>query len=163
MATQDVPTSHASVGREPTTFTALSRSVSGCANVRGPATLQMSFYRDRMVLAAAVGRLLEDDEQRDHGERRDHQQFVIIDVCNDLRLLRDHGIECGASGGGKRIPELCDGWIGEVSVYGGDVLHDFGVIHLRVRRQQAVHYRDAYAGADVARQTVETGAFRPQR
>src|ERR1700730_9695415 len=128
-----------------------SRSVSRCANVRDPATLQMSFHRDRMTLIAAVGRLLEDDEQRDHSERRDHQQFVIVDVGDDLRLLRDHGVECGASGGCKRIPELCDGWIGEDSVHGGDVLHDFGVVHLRVARQQSVNYRDADTGADVAR------------
>jgi Protein of unknown function (DUF2924) len=36
--------------------------------------------------------------RRDHDERRDHQQLVIVDVSNDLRLLRDHGVECGASG-----------------------------------------------------------------
>jgi Protein of unknown function (DUF2924) len=36
--------------------------------------------------------------RRDHDERRDHQQLVIVDVINDLRLLRDHGVECGASG-----------------------------------------------------------------
>ena len=50
-----------------------SRSVADRANLRGPAMLQMSFHRDRMILTAAVGRLPEDDEQRDHGERRDHQ------------------------------------------------------------------------------------------
>jgi hypothetical protein len=64
-----------------------------------------------MILTAAVGRLPEDDEQRDYGECRDHQQLVIINVGDDLRLLRDHGVECGATGGGERIPELCDGWI----------------------------------------------------
>jgi cob(I)alamin adenosyltransferase len=28
-----------------------------------------------------AGHLLENDEQRDHGERRDHQQLVIVDVA----------------------------------------------------------------------------------
>jgi hypothetical protein len=38
-------------------------------------------------------------KQRDHDERRDHQHLVIVDVSNDLRLPRDHGVECGACGG----------------------------------------------------------------
>jgi hypothetical protein len=44
--------------------------------------------------------------QRDHRKRRDHQQLIIVDVSNDLRLLRDHGVELGAPGGGRGIPEL---------------------------------------------------------
>jgi hypothetical protein len=40
------------------------------------------------VIRAATGRLLEDDEQRDHNERRNHQQFEIVDVRNDLGLPR---------------------------------------------------------------------------
>ena len=57
---------------------------------------------------ATVGRLPEDDKQRDRGERRDHQQLVVVDIGNDLRLLRDHGVERGAAGGGQRVPELRD-------------------------------------------------------
>src|SRR5712671_5505358 len=67
-----------------------------------------SFHGDR-VIPTAAGRLLEDEEQRDHGERRDHQQLEIIDICNDLGLRRDHGIEGGASAIRGRIPELRDG------------------------------------------------------
>jgi hypothetical protein len=60
---------------------------------RAPAT---SFHDDRVIVTAA-GRLFEDQEQRDHGEGRDHQQLEIIDMRNDLGLRRDHGIEGGAS------------------------------------------------------------------
>jgi hypothetical protein len=45
--------------------------------------------------------------------------------------------------GGQRIPELRDDWVGKESVDGCDVLHDVGVIYLRVLCQQAVHHRDA--------------------
>jgi hypothetical protein len=51
-----------------------------------------------VVIVATIGRLLEDDEQRDHDECRDHQQLEIVDIGNDLCLPRDHGIECGATG-----------------------------------------------------------------
>jgi len=71
----------------------------------------------RIIVASIAGRLLEQDEQRGHDERRDHQQLEIVDVCNDLRLLRDDGIECRASGIGGRIPELCDGRIFENAVH----------------------------------------------
>ena len=53
------------------------------------------------MIRADASRFLEDDEQRDHGKRRDHQQLVIIDVSDDLRLLRDHAVKCGAAGGGE--------------------------------------------------------------
>jgi hypothetical protein len=75
--------------------------------------------------------------------------------------LRDNGVECGASGCGERISKPHNAWVGEDPVYGGDVLHDVGMVNLRVLCQQAVHARDADVGADVARQTVKTGAFRP--
>jgi hypothetical protein len=68
----------------------------------------MLFNDERVILTAPAGRPLENDEKRDHGERRDHQQLEIVDVSNDLRLVRDHRVECGASGGGERIPELLD-------------------------------------------------------
>jgi len=54
------------------------------------------FHHDRVIRAAPAGRLLEDDEQREHGERRDHQQLVVVYVSDDLRLLGDDGIERGA-------------------------------------------------------------------
>ena len=57
-----------------------------------PAMLQMSFHRDRVILTVTVGRLLEHNKERDHRQRRDHQQLVVIDVGDDLRLLRDHGV-----------------------------------------------------------------------
>lgn len=36
---------------------------------------------------------LEHDQQRQDGQRRDQQQFLIIDVGDDLGLLIDGGIE----------------------------------------------------------------------
>ena len=48
----------------------------------------LSFHRERVIRTAAWG-FLEDDEPREYRKRRDHQQLVIGDVCDDLRLLRD--------------------------------------------------------------------------
>jgi hypothetical protein len=39
----------------------------------------------------------------------DHQQLVIVDIGDDLRPFRDHGIERGAPGGSQRISELGNG------------------------------------------------------
>src|SRR6202050_4374259 len=112
-------------------------------------------------MAAPGSRLREDDEQGQHGDHRDHQKLVVVDVSNDLRLLRDHGVESGASGCGERRPELPDAWIVECPVDGCDVLHDVGVIDLRIPCQQAVHHRDAYARTDITRQAVQAGGLRP--
>jgi hypothetical protein len=43
---------------------------------------------ERVIRTAAWG-FLEDDEPREYRKRRDHQQLIIVDVCDDLRLLRD--------------------------------------------------------------------------
>jgi len=118
--------------------------------------MRASFPQDR-VTAAVAGGPLKDDEKRDDDQRGDHQQLVIVDIGDDLRLLRDHGID----GGGERIPELGNGRVLKDSIDGRDVLDDVGVIDLRVRRQQAVDHRDADARADVAREAEEPGTFRP--
>jgi len=89
-----------------------------------------------LIRAATCGRLLEDDEQRDHGEGRDHQQLVIVDIGNDLRLPRVTMASSAARpAGGNRIPEPCDHRVIELPIDGRDVLRDGGVIHLRVPRQ----------------------------
>jgi hypothetical protein len=44
----------------------------------------LSFNGYSVILAAPTGRSLEDDEQRDYDERRDHQQLIIIDVAPSL-------------------------------------------------------------------------------
>ena len=88
-------------------------------------------------------------------------QLVIVDVSNDLRLLRDYGVERGAASGGQGIPELSDRWALERPVHPRDVLRDVGVIRLRITDQQSVDYGDADTGADIARQVVEAGAFGP--
>ena len=111
------------------------------------------------MIRADASRFLEDDEQRDHGKRRDHQQLVIIDVSDDLRLLRDHAVKCGAAGGGEGIPKLCDRRILERAVHCRDVLRDLCVIDLCVAGEQSINDRNADAGADIARETVESGAF----
>ena len=80
------------------------------------------------VLRARMGGLLEDGEQRDHGERCDHQQFVVVDVGDDLRLLRNHGVERRPPSFAGGIPELCDGRSFEHAVDDGDVLNDFGML-----------------------------------
>jgi hypothetical protein len=41
------------------------------------------------VIRTAAWDFLEDDEPREYRKRRDHQQLIIVDVCDDLRLLRD--------------------------------------------------------------------------
>jgi hypothetical protein len=86
---------------------------------------------------------------------------VAIDVSNDLGLPRDHGVERRTSGCGQGIPELYDRRPLERAVHSGDVLHDLGVIHLRVACQQSVDDRNADAGSDVARQAEEPSAFGP--
>ena len=45
-----------------------------------------------------TGCFFEDYQQRQHGDRCDHQQFVIVDIGNHLRLLRDDSVERGATG-----------------------------------------------------------------
>jgi hypothetical protein len=114
---------------------------------------EMSLYSERVIRFAARS-FLEHDQQRKHGKHRDHQQLVVVYVGNDLRLLRDHGIECGASSGSQGIPELCNRRVVERPVHRRNVLHNVGMIDLRVARQQSVHDRDADAGADVPRETV---------
>ncbi len=111
------------------------------------------------MIRTTARRLLKHEKQRDHGKRRDHQQLVIVDVSNDLRLLRDHGVERGTASGGQRIPELCDRWALQRPVQRRYVLRDVGGIRLRITDQQSVHYRDADARADVAREIVEAGAL----
>ena len=100
----------------------------------------ISIPRNLVTLSAAAGRLLEHDKQWDDEERRDHQQLEIVDVGNDLRLLRDHGVKCRAPAGSRWIPELCDSWGFEHAVHSGDVLNDIGVVGLRVLCQQAGHH-----------------------
>ena len=48
----------------------------------------LSFHRERVIRTAAWG-FLEDDEPREYRKRRDHQRLIIVDVCDDVRLLRD--------------------------------------------------------------------------
>jgi hypothetical protein len=82
-----------------------------------------ALFANRDLLGATtVGRFLKHQKQWDHGKRRDHQQLVIVDVSNDLRLLRDHGIERGAARGGQWIPKLCNGRALERSIHRGNVL-----------------------------------------
>jgi hypothetical protein len=38
------------------------------------------------VVPAAISGLLEDDEQRDYGQRRDHQQLAVVDMRFPIRL-----------------------------------------------------------------------------
>ena len=86
--------------------------------------LPASLFRHDRVIRAAAGRWLrKDDQQRDHGERRYHQQLVIVDVSNHLRLLRNHCIQRGASGGRNWIPELRDDRICKGLERGEHVLH----------------------------------------
>src|SRR4051794_13164999 len=100
----------------------------------------MSVHREGVILTATMGRWLEDDEKGDHDERRDHQQLVIVDVSDDLRLASDHGVECGTSGGSERTPKPRYHRILEHPVDGSNVLRNVGVVYLRVRCQQTVHH-----------------------
>ena len=108
----------------------------------------------KRMIRIAVRRLLEHDQQGKYGKYRDHQQLIIVDVGDDLRLLRDHGVERSTSGGIERVPEAHDHRALERTIYGGNVLHDVGMIDLRVARQQSIHYRNANTGANVPRETV---------
>jgi hypothetical protein len=48
----------------------------------------LSFHCERVIRTAAW-HFLEDDELRDYRKRREHQKLIVVDVCDDLRLLRD--------------------------------------------------------------------------
>jgi hypothetical protein len=91
-----------------------------------------SFHDQRLIHTATRARPFEEDEQRKDGERGDHQQFVIVNISDDLRLLRDHGIEPRSPAGRCRIPGLRDRGAIEEPIDGGDVLNDLRVVHLRV-------------------------------
>src|SRR5215471_11347975 len=67
-----------------------------------------SFHRYDMTGTVRCARLLEDEDQRKRRERRDHQQLVIVDIGDDLRLTRDQGVKRGASCGANRVQELRD-------------------------------------------------------
>ncbi len=60
------------------------------------------------IRSSAAGWFAKDDEQRKRAERCDHQQFVIVDIGDDLGLLRHHRIESRAARGCQRIPEVGD-------------------------------------------------------
>jgi hypothetical protein len=85
-----------------------------------------------MVGAFGPGRVLEDDQQRDYGDRRKHQQLVIVDIRDDLRLLSDQGVERRPPGSGDRIEELGNRGLFERTIDGGDMRCDLGVVHLRI-------------------------------
>src|SRR5579875_911212 len=60
---------------------------------------------DHMTVHPAVLRLPEHDKQRNNGERRKHQELVVVDIGDDLGLLRDQRVQRRASGIGQRIQE----------------------------------------------------------
>ena len=121
-----------------------------------------SSFRNQRVVGASPDRrrLLEHDEQRDHGECGDHQELIVVDVGDDLRLRGHDRIKGSPPGGGDRIPELHDGRVLEGAVDCGDVCCDVGVIDLRVADQESIHNGYADARADVAREIVDAGSFR---
>ena len=53
---------------------------------------------DRSGVVCRPARLLENNQQSKQSQRGDQQQLVIIDVSDDLRLLRDQGIERRSAG-----------------------------------------------------------------
>jgi hypothetical protein len=72
------------------------------------------------MVGRALG-FLEDEEQRNQGERGDHQELVVIDVSNDLCLLRDQSVERRPPGSGKGAQELRSGGTLECAIDCGDV------------------------------------------
>ena len=113
------------------------------------------------MASAATGSLLEDDEQREHGQRRDHQQLVVVDVRDDLRLTRNERVEGGTAGGCNGIQELRDRRLLEGAIDRADVCHNLGVIDLRVLGQQRINDRNADARSDIALQIKEAGPLGP--
>ena len=70
-------------------------------------------------------RLRENDEQCQRG---DQQQFIIVDVGDDLRLLRDQRIEGRSAGRSKRAQEVRDARVFERTIDRGDICGDVGVV-----------------------------------
>jgi hypothetical protein len=103
-----------------------------------------------MIRRNAARRLRKDNEQRNHRERCDHQQLVIVNIGNDLRLPRNNRIQCSASGSTERVSKLCNRRVLKPTINRRDVRRDLGVIHLRIPRQQTVHDRNADARPNIA-------------
>jgi hypothetical protein len=54
-----------------------------------------------MIRALAASRLLEGDQQRNHGDGGNHHKLVVVHIGDDLRLLRNRGVERRPTGGRK--------------------------------------------------------------
>src|SRR5580698_8334192 len=85
---------------------------------------------DRSRMACRLARLLENNEQSKQSQRGDQQELVIINISDDLRLLRDQGIERRSAGSSNRAHELCDGWVFEAAIDCGDICRDVGMVDL---------------------------------
>jgi len=109
-------------------------------------------------MRAAAGPHLEHDKQENGGDGGDHQQLVVVDIGDDLRLLREQGVERGAACGGEGIQDVRDGRIVEAAVHRRHVSRDIGVVDLGKIGQKRVDDRNADARTDVSRQVVEAGA-----
>ncbi len=81
-------------------------------------------------------RFFENDEQRKQGQRSNQQHLVIVNISNDLRLLRDQGVERRSAGGGKWAQEWRNARILEGAIDRGDVCRDVSMVDLGIGRQQ---------------------------
>ena len=74
-----------------------------------PGAVWLLSLHDLRVIRRDVARWSrEDDEQRDHRERCDHQQLVIVNIGDDLGLAGHDSIESGASSSSNWVPKLPD-------------------------------------------------------
>ncbi len=126
-----------------------------------PTTLALTPSPANAPVADAMN--YENQQQRKHGQRRDHQQLVIVDIGDDLRLLVITASSAARPAAVSGSQKCATSRIFEAAIDRRDVRGNVGVIDLGVAGQQRVHHRNADARADIAQQAVEAGAFGPMR
>jgi DNA-binding transcriptional LysR family regulator len=102
-----------------------------------------SFERHRVCRGSVAPRTLEEKKPRGYGQRRDHQERVVVDVSDDLRLPSDDAVKRGAAGLRKRTPVLRNRCIFEHPVDGIHVDGDGRMIDLGIAGQERGDNRDA--------------------
>ncbi|MPL60705.1 hypothetical protein SDC9_06266 [bioreactor metagenome] len=119
---------------------------------------------DRRRLARlAQPRTAQQQHQRHRGKGHPHHRLEVVEIAHHRRLLGDELVDDRPDravtvfqrqhlqrAGKRPVRQL-----GEIGVERRDLLHQLGVVDLRVAGQQQRHHRDPDRRADVAHQTVK--------
>src|SRR5262249_51758909 len=81
-----------------------------------------ALVQERYLVGIVTRSSREPSNSGSYRNSRDHQQFIVVDVGDDLRLLCYHGVERRPSRGRQRIPKMLDGGIFEAAIQRRDML-----------------------------------------